>query len=154
YDDGREDLKPHQCRVWMPGPPPFHWSLSPLPPDPVHPKDVPVGCSIHVDDFGSTRTTKEPWEESKDRWVTEVALFPEFEEKREVCLNDDTVHILPTGGWPEVRYELTIEGETAEGSQEEMEALRRWAVAALEDEWRRNLYAAAATEPALSEVPA
>jgi hypothetical protein len=137
HDDGR-DLRENECRVWMAGPPRFSWSLSPLQPDPIHPQEVPVGCSIHVAGFGSTRTTKVPWEED-ERWLTEVALWPHFDHKRTVCLTAEEVCILPTGDWPEVRHELTVEGETAVGSKDEMEALRRWAVSALEDEWRRSL---------------
>lgn len=137
-DDGREELEPHQCRVWMTGPPTFWWQLEPLPPDPIHPSEVPIGCSIHVDGRGSTRTTTEPWE-ADGRWLTEVAVWPDGRQRFEICLTLDSVHILPTGSWPEVRYRLTVEGEVAEGSKDEMEWLRGWAIEAREDQWRREL---------------
>jgi hypothetical protein len=88
--------------------------------------------------FGSTRTTRPPWEED-GRWLAEVAIWPHMKETRTVCLTAEGSHILPTGDWPEYRVELTVEDETATGTREEMEWLRRWAVGALEDEWRRNL---------------
>lgn len=139
-DDGRA-LGPAECRVWIKGIPGASCSMQPLPFEPVHPRDVPVGCSIGLPGPRSSRTVGVPRETPQGKWVVEVAIFPEFAERLTVCLTDDDVHIMPTGDWPSVNYRLTVEGETAEGSEDEMEALRRWACAAYEEEWRRNLYA-------------
>lgn len=156
-DDGRE-LGEDECRVWVVGPPSHGWSLSPLDPDPIDPLTVPVGCSLFLSDRGmSVRTVAEPREED-ERCLVEVAPWNARGSDRrlrgfDVCLEAKHVHIHPMRDWPERFYRLEIAGETAEGTEEEMEWLRRWALSALNRRWRLDLYTAEGLHPDYGPVP-
>lgn len=67
----------------------------------------------------------------------------DMENRRFVKAEEVTVYLAPYFGnfSPPLRYRLTVHGEVAEGSEEEMNALLRWVEAEMADQWRRDLYA-------------
>jgi len=144
-DDGRE-LRSDECRVWEPGPPSWHWSYKPLPQEPIHPRDIPVGCSIGLrNPIRSARTTETP-HEVDGAWVVDVAIWPDGSQHERVDVLAADVLILGTGDWPILRFELTVEGEVlGTGTEAELRVLRDERCAGLSAKWKADQDRAAAS---------
>lgn len=137
-DDGRE-LDAFECRVWVLGPPPVQWSMKPLQPEPITPDTVPVGTSAYHQRIGSGHTVAPGYVVGR-RWFIDIA-FQRLERGRWVvdrtlACSVATVGILPSRGWPRVRYRLTVAGEfVADGERDALETLRAIRVDRLNAEW-------------------
>ncbi len=151
------DLGSAECLVWETGPPAVRgWSTKPIGFQHVGIRNWPMGIifctdSWHPDDTAErrhyefrllgTRPAAEGWEV--------LAEEIEFGHPRQETGTMRTLHVqLGDALWisgfspwkPEGLYELEIQGETAEGSQEEMEALRKWVQAEADAQWRAELW--------------
>lgn len=78
-----------------------------------------------------------------DAWEVDVRVFSDESKtvKTIKIARGSFIYLMPYMGnfQPPFRYRLTVQGETAEGSEEEMQALLRWVEAEMAEQWRREL---------------
>jgi hypothetical protein len=139
-DDGRE-LRPHEVRVWMLGPPPVDWRIESLPPEPVAPDEIPIGTSVHHKRLGSGRTVSRAHHLGGRRWMVDVDFGWPKPQRRLAC-SVTAVGFMPSRNWPPRRVRLTVAGDViAEGVTESTaEVLRGIRVARLEAEWEASAF--------------
>jgi hypothetical protein len=150
HDDGRE-LGESECRVWVTGPPSLReWKIDPVGPEPVDFAEIPVGTRFALERRSSV-DDDEVWEVDV-RDVRSGAFLggKEADEPGPVRTvripKGGSIYLMPYMGnfRPPFRYRLTVQGEVAEGSEQEMHDLLRWVEAEHTASWRRDLYAEAA----------
>ncbi|HET9198212.1 MAG TPA: hypothetical protein VFN92_08180 [Solirubrobacterales bacterium] len=157
-DDGR-DLEEGEVRVWIAGPPSWSWSLGPDGVEPLSLSDIPVGSQFALERGGEDLETTGPAIDDGETITLPVRLRLGGDHDALIFEKGATGHsifVLPylTNPLKTVyRYRLTVEGEEAEGTEEEMNQLRRDAVAALTALWRRGLYAAEGLHPDYGPAP-
>lgn len=140
-DDTGQDLGPNEVRVWMRGAPHLcHWRMEPLPREPVHPREIPVGCSVYHPVLGSGRTVARALHR-RGVWRLPVRFArPPHSPRFGVEVNVFAVHIHGThgrNGWPgPPKYRLTIGDEhVADGDQERLRDLADIRSTRLRNEW-------------------
>jgi hypothetical protein len=138
-DDGRE-LRPHECRVWMSGPPPglAAWSMKPIR-EPIDPAVIPVGTSAYHRRIGQGVTAGPGYVVGHwwyipiefRRWDGRVFAPWKTLNCKVACIG-----ILPGLSWPKSKYRLEINGEhIADGSERALHTLVDIRVARLNAEW-------------------
>lgn len=138
-DDGR-DLGPGECRVWELGPPPVAWRMDSLPQEEITADMIPPGTSAYHKRIGSGKTVA-PGYVVRKRWFIDIE-FQRFERGRWVpdrtlACSVATIGILPSRGWPERKYRLTVAGEfIAEGTEAALRALRDARIGGINAEWK------------------
>lgn len=157
HDDGSE-LAENECRVWHPGPPPLRdWRIEPVGPEPIDFAALPIGTRFTLERAATEdlRLVEQP-RQVGDVWEVEVEPVPRPGWPDDEAIGARRTERIAKGGFiylapyannfhPPFRYRLTVQGEAAEGSQDEMNSLLRWVEAEMAEQWRHDLYAAEAT---------
>lgn len=149
------ELGSAECLVWEKGPPPLRgWSIKPLGFAQVGVCEWPVGTIFNIDEYVPGETLDEwrllePMRPAPEGWEAKVEAV-EFGKPREetgevrtlFLALGDSLWISGFSPWkPEPLYQLEVQGETAEGSYDEMYALLKWAEDEMAAKWRQELYA-------------
>ena len=155
--DRGDALADNEVRVWMLGPPPVSWQMQPLPSEPVAAEEIPVGVTVFHRRLGNGVTVAQPRRVSPGRVIVDVEFcrwhqpHGGWEPYKTLACSVAVLSVLPTADWPQRRYRLTVAGEhIADGTEPEMQDLRRQRIEQLDAAWRdRELAELRCAEPSV-----